>query len=977
MRSILRLARGGWLRPLLPALAIPALFSCDSPTGPPRDTVASVEVTSPSPEMAVGTTLQMAAVVKDENGAVLGGRAVTWSSVDTSIAVVGPNTGAVRALRPGHATIAASCEGRYGTVQVTVVGPPASVDITPQTASLVPGETRQFRAVVHDINGVELPGAAVTWNTSDASVVTVDANGRATAVSAGAAQVLAESNAKRNAAQVTVTPPPVAVVEVAPHDASVTVGQTVQLTATLKDAGGNVVKGRAVAWSSSAPGLLRVDQNGLATGVDTGTVTVSATSEGRVGSAAVSITPVPIASIRIILPSAGIQERGTMQLSVEARDAGGVVLTGRQVAWTSSAPTVATVSGTGLLTAVSQGDVTVTARCEDKVATVKVTVTPVPVGGISLTPDSAAVYVADSVQFRALLFDAAGHPVTGRNVAWSSSAPSVAAVGDDGTAIGKAPGRVNVVAALDGKTASARLDVVAAPVASVAINPAAATLLVADTLRLAAIARDARGRVLTGRPVAWTSAAPAVARVSAGLLTGISAGEASVTATVEGRSATITATVQNPPPALASVNPSGATAGSPALTVAVRGGGFVPSSRVLWNGAERPTTYVSGGELQATFATVDLAAAETAQVSVVNPAPGGGTSAKVAFQVRPSGKVTMGEIVSGTIALPGEVDEYTFSGKVGDEVNVFFQATGGTDEDLLLTVLSPSGSTIDDVQCDGRATSLERQSTGRLRLESTGTYTVRVKGVGTDRGPYRFQVFRIDRRPELVPAAIAIGQIVDGEQISPYGDIDEFTFAGTYGREVNVFFQGTSGTNDDFVLSLVSPTGSVVATRGSPGYATTLTGYNTGRFTLTENGTYTVQVRGNSSIDDRGTYRFQVFPIDHAPERATAAIVLGALVTGEDISPVGDVDEFTFEGTPGRALQISLLATGERSSDLGLELVGPTGVVLGTVYASSGYGVKYTPIVTLSQSGTYTVVVFGNYSDQDTGPYQFQVVPLN
>jgi len=90
----------------------------------------------------------------------------------------------------------------------------------------------------------------------------------------------------------TPTPAPVASVGVTLSAASLTVGQTSQATAVLKDATGNVLSGRAVTWSSSAPAVASVTAAGLVTGVGAGTATISAASEGQTGAAAVTVTAV-------------------------------------------------------------------------------------------------------------------------------------------------------------------------------------------------------------------------------------------------------------------------------------------------------------------------------------------------------------------------------------------------------------------------------------------------------------------------------------------------------------------------------------------------------------------------------------------------------------------------------------------------------------------------------------------------------------
>jgi hypothetical protein len=79
-------------------------------------------------------------------------------------------------------------------------------------------------------------------------------------------------------------------VTVTPSPASVFVGQTVQLTATPKDANGAPLTGRVVTWSSNNPAMATVNGSGLVSGVATGTATITATSEGLSGSSSVTVT---------------------------------------------------------------------------------------------------------------------------------------------------------------------------------------------------------------------------------------------------------------------------------------------------------------------------------------------------------------------------------------------------------------------------------------------------------------------------------------------------------------------------------------------------------------------------------------------------------------------------------------------------------------------------------------------------------------
>ena len=100
-----------------------------------------------------------------------------------------------------------------------------------------------------------------------------------------------------------------------------------------------------------------------------------------------------------------------------------------------------------------------------------------------------------------------------------------------------------------------------------------------------------------------------------------------------GTSSALTFTVGNPSPTVASMNPTSAGAGGTSFTLTVTGTNFIPTSTVQWNGSARSTTFVSSTSLQAAITAADISAVSTASVTVLNPSPGGGTSAALTFTI--------------------------------------------------------------------------------------------------------------------------------------------------------------------------------------------------------------------------------------------------------------------------------------------------------------------------------------------------------
>jgi len=268
---------------------------------------------------------------------------------------------------------------------------------------------------------------------------------------------------------ITSSPPPVpvAAVTVSPTAASVPVGQTVQLTATPRDANGNALSGRTITWSSSNTTIATVSTSGLVTGKVAGSATITATSEGQSGTAAITVPapppPVPVASVAVTPATASVNEGKTVQLTATPKDANGGTLSGRTVTWTSSNTTVATVSASGLVTGKVAGSATITATSEGQSGTSAVTVVHVPVASVSVAPATASVVAGGTVQLTATPKDASGGTLSGRTVTWTSSNTTVATVSASGLVTGKVAGSATITATSEGQSGTSALTVTAAP----------------------------------------------------------------------------------------------------------------------------------------------------------------------------------------------------------------------------------------------------------------------------------------------------------------------------------------------------------------------------------------------------------------------------------------------------------------------------------------------------------------------------------
>ena len=180
-----------------------------SPTTPRVDPVqqrpAAVTVSPATAELtAVGATVQLSVEVRDQNGNVMTGAAVTWSTSNPTVATV-ETSGLVTAVAGGTATVTASAGTATGSAAVTVMQTVASVEVSPAMAELTAvGATVQLTAEAFDANGHPAVGAEFSWESDDPGIATVDASGLVTAVGIGTATITATVGSASGTVTVTV-----------------------------------------------------------------------------------------------------------------------------------------------------------------------------------------------------------------------------------------------------------------------------------------------------------------------------------------------------------------------------------------------------------------------------------------------------------------------------------------------------------------------------------------------------------------------------------------------------------------------------------------------------------------------------------------------------------------------------------------------------------------------------------------------------
>jgi uncharacterized protein YjdB len=314
------------------------------------------------------------------------------------------------------------------------------VIVVPQVDTVPPLGQIQLSDTLKDASGNVITGRTVTWTSANNSIAAVSSTGLVTGVGPGTVQITATSGSA-SGTNTTVVLAPVQTVTVSPSSTTITTAQTAQFTVTLQDASGNVLTGRPVVWSSSNPAIV-VSSTGLVTPsspTDTATnVTITATvnqpTGARSGTATLTVTLVPVASV-VVYPSPdtiwATAPLNTVQLNDSTKDASGQNLPNRPVTWTPTSGGVATVNASGLVTATNTaaGSTTITATASNGPSasgtvvvlghTQTVNVIQETPGALSLThgPLSGAVY--------ATIFDSFNTNVSAsRFVTWSSGDPT-------------------------------------------------------------------------------------------------------------------------------------------------------------------------------------------------------------------------------------------------------------------------------------------------------------------------------------------------------------------------------------------------------------------------------------------------------------------------------------------------------------------------------------------------------------------------
>ena len=363
---------------------------------------------------------------------------VTWTSSNTQVATV--SNGIVNAMGVGSATITATTTGTGVTVATCTVN--VSSDCNSGAVDVVMSETEK---TIYKSSTLKLTAEITTnnpcdeeilWSSSDETVATVE-DGQITPLKYGTTVIRATARQNANSyaeCNLTVAEKEVTDVTVTPQANRMYVGATQTMTAEITP---DDADNKKITWSSSDETKATVSDKGLVTAKASGSVTITATAaSGVTGSYTLQIADIEVTDIVLNIEEVTLTVGGTQQVTVDYVPGNA---TNKGLTWSSSDESIATVTSDGLIEAVGDGTTTILATTKNnitKVITVNVEAEVIAVESILVTPASLSMVIGGTQELSA---EVQPSNATNKNVAWSSSDPSIVTVSTTGvvTAIGQ------------------------------------------------------------------------------------------------------------------------------------------------------------------------------------------------------------------------------------------------------------------------------------------------------------------------------------------------------------------------------------------------------------------------------------------------------------------------------------------------------------------------------------------------------------
>lgn len=389
-----------------------------------KDNDAQIKVVVPATGITVDKTattivkgatdkLTATLVPADANGTI------TWSTSDSSVATVSSD-GTVTAVKNGTATVTAKCGDLSAQTKVTVINPLKAITITGTTHSIKKGQTTQLGLTYDPADTTD--SVAATWTSSNTSVATVSKTGLVTALKDGSTTIKATVGNVSSTYDIAVKEVKLTGIKME-EKALIHKGDTKALTVEYTPA--DTTDDKTVAWSSSDSTVASVDNNGIVTAVKPGSAVITAKVGNYQATCAVTVD----APLKEIVPEKAIidmvkKQTANIAYSVVPAD----TTDSKDVTYTSSDETVATVNSDGKVTAKKAGQATVTITGANGIkATVTVNVSEIPVNEVVLSAQDEIIEAGAKKAITATL-KPENNTDDNQGVTWTTSDEKIAKV---------------------------------------------------------------------------------------------------------------------------------------------------------------------------------------------------------------------------------------------------------------------------------------------------------------------------------------------------------------------------------------------------------------------------------------------------------------------------------------------------------------------------------------------------------------------
>ena len=458
-------------------------------------------------------------------------------------------------------TVVASAAGYTSGVSSAfniAAGPLATITVTPNPVSLNVNLTQQFTAIGKDASG-NVVALTPVWSVA-AGGGTISSSGlfvAGTVIGTFANTVTATSGGLSGTATVIVTAASGGVASTTVTtpatklDTLTSIGDVFTVVATAKNALNNVVAG-SYTFLSRNPAVATVNATtGVVTAVTNGSTYVIATEAGGTKDSALFVVQQRVATINVTPGNKNIYLGASFKFTAQAVDGHNNPLVSQPaVVWTSTSPSFATVSASGLDTGLVSGialgptQIRATSGAVTGVSSVNIITA---IQRIVVARDSAGFSTTSSDTFnmaalllhrayKAYAYDTLNALMAGMTFTWASSNPSVAGLdtmqSNRADALSAANGTTSIQATAQGFTGSATLNV-AQVLASISLTPASPSIQPTGSVSLTARGKDSNGQFIAGGTFTWTSKYTSIATVnSSGVVTGVATGTDSISANI-------------------------------------------------------------------------------------------------------------------------------------------------------------------------------------------------------------------------------------------------------------------------------------------------------------------------------------------------------------------------------------------------------------------------------------------------------------